>query len=236
MGDYSKGKSEKEGLIPVTCKIIRSLGKKDEKLEYMNIPVTEISIVGFAYNYNEHETKIIVGLWDQTGYIEVTFFNKTESDSHFGLDGYLHKDRGIVKVIGKVKYYKDNIKIDGARIVNCSFNEFIYHKLEVISDWMYLTNEQNQEEDNHHLKQIGGNKQNLGGSSINNVLGNKNNDQDQKINDQILSYLDRRGQAMIAEIAAHNGRSEQETIVRLRALYQDGLLSLDEGSGEVYKL
>ena len=105
MGDYSKGKSEKEGLIPVTCKIIRSLGKKDEKLEYMNIPVTEISIVGMAYNYNEHETKIIVGLWDQTGYIEVTFFNKTESDSHFGLDGYLHKDRGIVKVIGKVKYY-----------------------------------------------------------------------------------------------------------------------------------
>lgn len=236
MGDYSKGKSEKEGLIPVTCKIIRSLGKKDEKLEYMNIPVTEISIVGFAYNYNEHETKIIVGLWDQTGYIEVTFFNKTESDSHFGLDGYLHKDRGVVKVIGKVKYYKDNIKIDGARIVNCSFNEFLYHKLEVISDWMYLTNEQNQEEDNHHLKQIG-NKQNLGGNNVNNVLGSgKNNDQDEKIKQQILLYLDRRGQAMISEIASHVGRNDKEITLLLRRQYEDGLLSLDEGSGEVYKL
>ena len=141
-----KGKTEKEGLIPVTCKILRNLAKKDDKLEYMNIPVGEVSIVGFAVKYAEQETKIVVGLWDQTGYIEVSFYNKNESESHPGLDGFYFAEKGVVKVVGKVKNYKDNLKIDGARIINTNFNEFFYHKCEVMSDWMYLTNELNQDD------------------------------------------------------------------------------------------
>ena len=45
----------------------------------------------------------------------------------------------MVRAIGKVKFFKNELKIDGAKIMNVSFNDFIYHKIAVSSDWIYLT-------------------------------------------------------------------------------------------------
>jgi len=231
MADYSKGKSEKEGLIPVTCKILKNLVKKDEKLEYMNVPVGEIVIVGFAFNYLEQETKISVGIWDQTGYFDVSFFNKNESETHSGLEGYYHVDKGVIKIIGKVKLYKDNIKIDGARIVNSNFNEFVYHKLEVISDWHYLTNEQNQDDDNYHLKS--NNKQK---NNAEQILSGGKDPIKEKIKKECMDIISRKGQIQVNELANETGLNEIELTKYLKAFNSEGLLLYNETSNEVYSL
>jgi hypothetical protein len=229
--DYNKGKTEKEGLIPVTCKILRNLAKKDDKLEYMNIPVGEVSIVGYAVKYAEQETKIVVGLWDQTGYIEVSFYNKNESESHPGLDGFYFTEKGVVKVVGKVKNYKDNLKIDGARIINTNFNEFFYHKCEVMSDWMFLTNELSQDED-IHVKE---NKKSTNG--LNNVLSGKNQPKEDLVKSICIEVLRNRPQASISDVAKRtNGLNEHELISILKSLNEKGILVFDEDSKEIMNI
>ena len=95
--ELTKGKTEKEGLIPVTCKILKNLAKKDDRLEYLGIPVGEVLVVGYSVKYSEGDSKIIVGLWDQTGYVEISFYNKNESQHHAGLEGYNYIEKAHEK-------------------------------------------------------------------------------------------------------------------------------------------
>jgi RPA family protein len=223
-----KGKTEKEGLIPVTCKILRNLAKKEDKLEYMNIPVGEVVIVGYSVKYVEQETKIVIGLWDQTGYIEVSFYNKNESETHQGLEGFYFLDKGLVKVVGKVKNYKDNLKIDGARIINTNFNEFFYHKCEVMSDWIYLTNEQSQDDDIH----VKDNKKN-NNVGLNNMLNSKNQPKEEQIKNICLEVLKYSPQVSISDVLKKVGISEYELVEILKKLSSLGILVYDEDAKEI---
>lgn len=230
----SKNKSNKEGITPVTCKILNGLAKKEEKLEYLNIPVAEVVIVGFAAKYIEQETRIILGLWDQTGYIEVSFYNKNESETHQGLEGYYFIEKGIVKVIGKVKSQKDSIRIDGAKVMKTDLNDFFYHKLEVVSDWLYLTNDHIVEEEALNKK--------TNNSNINNVLtNNKNNGSEagakaekilNAVNDLIRNY----SQTNVQEIIENTGFNENEVIQVLKSLSAQGFFVYDESSQDIFSL
>jgi hypothetical protein len=44
-----------------------------------------------------------------------------------------------VKIFGTVKPYKKEKNLQGAKIMYVSDNELIYHQLEVVNDWLYLT-------------------------------------------------------------------------------------------------
>jgi hypothetical protein len=44
-----------------------------------------------------------------------------------------------VKIFGTVKPYKKEKNLQGAKIMYVSDNEMIYHQLEVVNDWLYLT-------------------------------------------------------------------------------------------------
>lgn len=228
--ESSKNKSDKEGLIPVTCKILRNLGKKEDKLEYMGVSVGEVVIVGFATKFEEQETKIIVGLWDQTGYIEVTFYNKNESDIHSGLEGYVYTEKGVIRVIGKVKAYKDSLKIDGARILNTSFNDFIYHKLEVITDWLYLTHEHNQDDVKHQqVEEKKGNK-----SSISNIINNRGNEKKENFKKVLMEILNEKSQTNLKELCGTTGLSEKEANDLINDIEREGLITYDSSSKEIY--
>jgi hypothetical protein len=148
--DNAQGKNEKEGLIPINLGMLSEASRKDDKLEYYGVIIGEITFVGFVVTYDEKDTKIIVGIWDQTGYREVMFYNKSETETHSGLTGFLMKDKTPARVFGKVKYFKDEIRIDGSKIMNVDMNEFIYHKIVLINDWMYLTSRAKEENEISH--------------------------------------------------------------------------------------
>lgn len=46
----------------------------------------------------------------------------------------------LVKIHGTVKTYKREKNLQGAKIAYVNDNELLYHQLEVITDWLYLTN------------------------------------------------------------------------------------------------
>ena len=135
----SHNNNEKEGLIPVTIGLINACRRKDDKLEYQGVMLNEIVIVGILIKYEDLDTKTVVGVWDQTGYRDILFYNRSESEPHSGLSGFsITAEKMPVKIFCKVKYYKDDIRLDGAKIVKVDMNEFIYHKITVLNDWDYL--------------------------------------------------------------------------------------------------
>lgn len=138
--------NEKEGVIPVTIGLINSCRKKDDKLEYQGVLLHEIVIVGILVKYEDLDTKTVVGIWDQTGFRDVLFYNRSESEAHSGLAGFTFTaDKMPVKLFCKVKYYKEDIRLDGAKILKVDMNEFIYHKIVVLNDWKYLVGRHNDE-------------------------------------------------------------------------------------------
>ncbi len=48
-----------------------------------------------------------------------------------------------MKIFGTVKTYKKEKNLQGAKIMYVDDNEIINHHLEVINDWLYLTNKIN---------------------------------------------------------------------------------------------
>jgi hypothetical protein len=45
----------------------------------------------------------------------------------------------LIKLFGTVKTYKKEKNLQGAKIMYVDDNEIIYHHLEVVNDWLYLT-------------------------------------------------------------------------------------------------
>ena len=162
----SHNNNEKEGLIPVTIGLINACKRKDDKLEYQGVLLHEIVIVGILIKYEDLDTKTVVGVWDHTGYRDVLFYNRSETEPHSGLSGFnLSAEKLPVKLFCKVKYYKDDIRLDGAKIVKVDMNELIYHQITVLNDWDYLVGRLNDE--------IGNNSTNINNHS--NIKDGSNN-------------------------------------------------------------
>jgi RPA family protein len=133
---------ERGGLIPITIKIFNdSVINQDEALEYLGNNLSDVCIVGYLKGYDESDNKVRVKVWDQTGMVEVIFFNKSESEPHAGLADFQYRGETnkIVKVFGTVKTYRKEKSFQGAKIMFVDDNELIYHQLEVANDWLYLT-------------------------------------------------------------------------------------------------
>lgn len=226
----SKVKStDKDSFIAISCKVIQNgTTVENSNVEYMGVPLGEVSLVGYCVSYNDDSTKIKIGLWDQTGFVEVLFYNKNESEVHSGLDGFVYEEKGLVKLIGKVKSYKNQILIDGIKIMQCSLNEFIYHKLEIVNDWLYLTSEEKGDVHSHKV-------------NINNMTNNKapNRDSDGSgmIKEKIKKILrEHMGGTTVHEV--NNTLKADENLLKriLREMTTEGFLFYDETSNEIHNI
>lgn len=226
----SKVKStDKDSFIAVSCKIIQNgTTVENSGVEYMGVPLGEVSLVGYCVSYQDDSTKIKLGLWDQTGFVEVLFYNKNESEIHSGLDGFVYEEKGLVKLIGKVKSYKNQILIDGIKIMPCSMNEFIYHKLEVVNDWLYLTSEEKGEVHSHKV-------------NINNMTNNKVQSRDSDGSGMIKEKIKRILKEHMGGTTVHevnNMLKVDENILKrvLREMTTEGFLFYDESSHEIHNI
>ena len=142
----NRGKSqythrERGGLIPITAHILHSSTvTQDETVEYREVQLGDIIIVGYVTDYKEFEARVKVTIWDQTGSIDVTFYNNTENQDNTGLNGfYWDGKKKVVKIFGTVKVYKKEKNVQGAKIVLLKDNDIFHHSLQVINSWLYLT-------------------------------------------------------------------------------------------------
>lgn len=214
-------RNEKEGLIPVCLRMLNNSGKKDEKLEYLGVTISEITFVGFVVKYEEQDTKTIVGIWDQTGYKDVIFYNKSENEAHSGLSGFiLGGDKTPVRIFGKAKFFKEEIRIDGAKIMNVDMNEFVYHKLLLINDWIYLTS-RNKDED-HDINHFSEKK--------NDNTNNKNNGLKQKVIDAIDNANRVTGICKKEDIIKRSGLNGKQLDDLLISLESESIIYNDSGS------
>jgi uncharacterized protein YfkK (UPF0435 family) len=70
------------GLIPITATMIQRLNKFDNtSFEFEGIPVHDVIIMGNLVNSIQEETKIKLQIYDVTGLIDVTFYDRNESDT-----------------------------------------------------------------------------------------------------------------------------------------------------------
>ena len=142
----NRGKSqythrERGGLIPITAHILHSSTvTQDETVEYREVQLGDIIIVGYVTDYKEFEARVKVTIWDQTGSIDVTFYNNTENQDNTGLNGfYWDGKKKVVKIFGTVKVYKKEKNVQGAKIILLKDNDIFHHSLQVINSWLYLT-------------------------------------------------------------------------------------------------
>ena len=80
---------ERGGLIPITAHILsQATVNLEESIEYNGNLLSDICLVGYILDYKDIEARVKVKIWDQTGVVEVTFYNKNESESNSGLAGF----------------------------------------------------------------------------------------------------------------------------------------------------
>lgn len=219
-------KNEKEGLIPVNINLLKSAIKNEDKLEYLGITLSEITFVGFIVKYTEFDTRTVLGIWDQTGYQEVLFYNKSENESHSGLVGFTYNGSKMpVRVFGKVKYFKNELRIDGAKILKTDMNELIYHKLVLISDWIYLTSKEKlKEEGSHYNIKNGANNKNqieIGGNNKNKLL------------EAIEYFNNTKGICLKEDLISKLGMKDKELEDQLNVLIRESLIFNDGGNLQI---
>ena len=80
---------ERGGLIPITAHILsQATVNLEESIEYNGNLLSDIGLVGYILDYKDIEARVKVKIWDQTGVVEVTFYNKNESESNSGLTNF----------------------------------------------------------------------------------------------------------------------------------------------------
>ena len=80
---------ERGGLIPITAHILsQATVNLEESIEYNGNRLSDICLVGYIVDYKGFEARVKVQIWDQTGVVEVTFYNKNESESNSGLTNF----------------------------------------------------------------------------------------------------------------------------------------------------
>ena len=84
---------ERGGLIPITAHILsQATVNPEESIEYNGNLLSDICLVGYILDYKDIEAKVKVKIWDQTGVVEVTFYNKNESESNSGLTNFNYEE------------------------------------------------------------------------------------------------------------------------------------------------
>ena len=86
---------ERGGLIPITAHILsQATVNPEESIEYNGNLLSDICLVGYILDYNDKpfEARVKVQIWDQTGVVEVTFYNKNESESNSGLTNFNYEE------------------------------------------------------------------------------------------------------------------------------------------------
>jgi len=133
---------ERGGLIPINAHILNVANvTSEEVVEYQKVQLGDIIIVGYVVGYQEFEARVKVSIWDQTGVVDVTFFNQNENQDSSGLSNFYYEQgkKKPVKIFGTVKVYKKEKNLQGAKIIGVTDNEVTFHILEVINAWLYLT-------------------------------------------------------------------------------------------------
>ena len=141
---------ERGGLIPVTSLILREAEvSKDESVIYQGITLSDITIAGLITDYKELESRIKLTLSDYTGSIEVNFYNKLNNQDNSGLDK-IHYDgrKKPVQIYGTVKVFKNEKNIQGAKILPIPYGNILYHRIDIIHSWLYLTGKLNELKEN----------------------------------------------------------------------------------------
>ena len=221
--DSTQTKNEKEGLIPVTIKILKSAERKDDKLEFLGVSVSEITFCGFVIFFKELDTRTVIGIWDQTGFQEVVFYNKSENEQHTGLIGFIYNGENTpVRIFGKAKYYKNELRIDGAKIMKVDVNEFIYHKIVLINDWTYLTSRETEEVSHFNVNQNSKNNNQI--NSFSSSKGYK-----EKVIEAI-EYMNKvKGSCNTEDIASKTGLSGHDLEEKLNAMIKESSIYNDGG-------
>ena len=132
---------ERGGLIPITSHILNSATvTQDETVEYREVQLGDIILVGYITDFKEFEARVKITIWDQTGSVDITFYNNSENQDNSGLsDFYFDGVKKVVKIYGTVKVYKKEKNVQGAKIVLLKDNDIFHHSLQVINSWLYLT-------------------------------------------------------------------------------------------------
>lgn len=140
---------ERGGLIPVTASIIKNAKvANDESVEYQDIPIIDITAVGYIVDFKEIENKITVTLYDYTGLLEVNFYIRHDNDETL-LDNFKYEGvREPVQIFGTVKVYKGEKSILGAKLIKSNCNYVLYHRANVIHSFLYLRRKLNEKSGN----------------------------------------------------------------------------------------
>ena len=196
--------SDKEGLIPITSSILnKSEITSQENVEFQGVQIKLIIAVGFLVDYEEFEKRVVVTIYDYTGILNITFFNRDE------LTDLEEKkeNKTPVRIFGTVKTYKDKKNIIGAKLIPVDYNSVLYHKAKVIHAWLYLTGKlgENHIIDSEQNNQNEKNRFENSEEEAINILGkfSKNN------NGRVISY------SKIDELLRKFGKKKDEIISKL---------------------
>jgi len=70
------------GVIPITAKILSEVTSKDDSsVEYRDVTLHDVIVAGNLIDIQDSDTKLLIRVWDTTGVIDITFFNRSEFDS-----------------------------------------------------------------------------------------------------------------------------------------------------------
>ena len=171
---------ERGGLIPITSHILNSATvTQDETVEYKDVQLGDIILVGYITDYKAFEARVKITIWDQTGSVDITFYNNSENQDNSGLsDFYFDGQKKVVKIFGTVKVYKKEKNVQGAKIVLLKDNDIFHHTLQVINSWLYLTGKIQELKKGTYQNDIGNARdiaRNAKGNFNNNNFNNNNN-------------------------------------------------------------
>ena len=185
---------ERGGLIPITSHILNSATvTQDETVEYKDVQLGDIILVGYITDYKEFEARVKITIWDQTGSVDITFYNNSENQDNSGLsDFYFDGQKKVVKIFGTVKVYKKEKNVQGAKIVLLKDNDIFHHTLQVINSWLYLTGKIQELKKGTYQNDIGNArdiarnaKGNFNNNNFNNNNFNNNNNYNNNFNNNI---------------------------------------------------
>ena len=175
--DYNRQQREYEkgGLIPITANIINKAQiTQEETVEFQGIQLNDISIVGFVMDFKEIENKTKILLYDYTGSVEISFFNKNDCQDNLDLKKNFTLRKIPIHVYGTVKVYKNEKCLQGAKLLEANCSSVLYHRADVIYSWFYLTgklqdmkNNAKSEKNNNVVKENNNNSINVNYTKIN---------------------------------------------------------------------
>ena len=142
---------ERGGLIPVTASIINKAEiSQDETVEYQGVSIIDITAVGYVVDFKELDNKIKITIYDYTGLLEISFYNRQENLDSI-LDNFKYEGkREPVQIFGTVKVFRGEKVIQGAKLMKSNSNYVLYHRANVIHSWLYLTGKLKEKYNNNY--------------------------------------------------------------------------------------